>query len=259
MPELQNHSQTVLCDQTAYFHVWAQHLRCERWRLWLLGPLHRDPGQPVMKERNMNQVIWVVVPRQQELLFIHLTSYLIICKCDESKSTEWLGDEDISYFSILHKELPKVICGHVLCATAYKHFPAPQGLVWTLLWIKGGNRSIPQVTSINNVYVAFIPIVCRYMHGHYHIHLRVRELAVTPSSVNHVALGDHFFLRLILCEPHKAKSFGVSSLGIPFYLRQKNKHASSNESQLSPHTKQSHVYFINANVIPEPWWLLQKC
>ena len=242
MLELQNHSQTVLCDQTAYFHVWAQHLRCERWRLWLLGPLHRDPGQPVMKERNTNQIIWVV-PRQRELLFRHLTSYLIICKRDKSKSAEWLGDEDVSHFSILHKELPKVICGHVLCATAYKHFPAPQGLVWTLLWTKGGNRSIPQVTSINNVYVAFIPIVCRYMHGHYHIHLRVRELAVTPSSVNHVALGDHFFLRLVLCEPHKAKSFGVSSLGIPFYLRQKTNTHPAMSNNCDPQQKKPCVFY----------------
>lgn len=93
----------------------------------------------------------------------------------------------------------------------------------------GGNRSIPQVTSIN-VYIFFIPIMCRYMHGHYHIHLRVRELAVTPSSVNHVALGDHLFLRLVLCEPHKAKSFGVSSLGIPFYLRQKKMHPAINNN-----------------------------
>lgn len=59
------------------------------------------------------------------------------------------------------------------------------------------------------------------MHGHYHIHLRVRELAVTPSPVNHMALGDHLFLSLILCEPHKAKPFRVSSLGISFYLTDK--------------------------------------
>lgn len=93
--------------------------------------------------------------------------------------------------------------------------------------------------------------MCGYTHGHYHIHLRVRELAVTPSPVNHMALGYHFFLSLILCEPHKAKSFRVSSLGISFYLREKQ--TSSNEDQLSPHTTQSNSYFINViNVIPEP-------
>lgn len=57
-------------------------------------------------------------------------------------------------------------------------------------------------------------------HGHYHIHLRVRELAVAPSSVNHVPLGDHLFLRLILCEPHKAKTFRVPGFGVSFYLKQ---------------------------------------
>lgn len=61
--------------------------------------------------------------------------------------------------------------------------------------------------------------MCGYMHGHYHIHLRVRELAVTPSSINHVALRDHLFLSLILCEPHKAKPFRVTRLGFSLYLR----------------------------------------
>ncbi len=83
--------------------------------------------------------------------------------------------------------------------------------------------------------------MCWYMHGHYHIHLRVRQLAVTPSAVNHVALGDHLFLSLILCEPHKAKSFRVSSLGISFYLREEQ--TSSNVDQLSPHKTQSNFVF----------------
>lgn len=55
--------------------------------------------------------------------------YLIICKCDKSKSPERLGDENIRDFPILHKELPQVICGHIFRATAHKHFPTPQGLV----------------------------------------------------------------------------------------------------------------------------------
>lgn len=58
-----------------------------------------------------------------------LVPYLIIRKCDKSKSTEWLGDEHIRDFPILHKELPQVICGHIFCATAHKHFPTPQGLI----------------------------------------------------------------------------------------------------------------------------------
>lgn len=66
-------------------------------------------------------------------------------------------------------------------------------------------------------------MMCGYMHGHYHIHLRVRELAVTPSPVNHMALGDYFFLCLVLCEPHKAESFGVPCLGISFYLKEEEK------------------------------------
>ena len=59
-----------------------------------------------------------------------------------------------------------------------------------------------------------------YMQGHYQIHLRVRKLAVAPSSVNHMALGNHLFLSLIFCEPHKPKSFRVSSLGISLYLNE---------------------------------------
>lgn len=59
--------------------------------------------------------------------------YLIIPKSDKSKSTEWLWNEDICDFSILHEELSQVICGHIFSATAHKHFPAPQGLIQTLL------------------------------------------------------------------------------------------------------------------------------
>lgn len=62
--------------------------------------------------------------------------YLIIRKCDESESTEWLGDKNIRDFPILHKELPQVICGHVFCATAHKHFPTPQRLIHRLLFYR---------------------------------------------------------------------------------------------------------------------------
>lgn len=61
--------------------------------------------------------------------------------------------------------------------------------------------------------------MCGYMLGHYHIHLRVRELAVAPSPINHVALRDNLFLSLILCEPHKAKAFRVARLCFSFHLR----------------------------------------
>lgn len=61
--------------------------------------------------------------------------------------------------------------------------------------------------------------MCGYMLGHYHIHLRVRELAVTPSPINHMALRDNLFLSLILCEPHKAKAFRVARLCFSFHLR----------------------------------------
>lgn len=37
-------------------------------------------------------------------------------------------------------------------------------------------------------------------------YLGVGEFAVTPSSINHVALRDHFILSFILSKPHKAKS-----------------------------------------------------
>lgn len=84
-------------------------------------------------KRDTNQVTWATVPLQQDVASTIPTVYLIICKRDKGKSTEWLGDEDICDLPVLHKELPKVISGHVLCATAYKHFPAPQRLIWTLL------------------------------------------------------------------------------------------------------------------------------
>lgn len=61
------------------------------------------------------------------------TCYLIVPKSDKSKSTERLWNEDVCDFSILHEELPQVICGHVFGATAHKHFPAPQRLIQTLL------------------------------------------------------------------------------------------------------------------------------
>lgn len=82
-------------------------------------------------------------------------------------------------------------------------------------------RNATGYSVLNNIKTMFIPIMCGYMHGHYHIHLRVRELAVTPSPVNHMALGDHLFLSLVLCEPHKAKTFRISSLGVSFYLENK--------------------------------------
>lgn len=50
--------------------------------------------------------------------------YLIICKRDKGKSTERLRNEDVCDFSVLQKELPEVICGHVFCATTNKHFAA---------------------------------------------------------------------------------------------------------------------------------------
>lgn len=58
------------------------------------------------------------------------------------------------------------------------------------------------------------------MSGHYHTHLWVRDLAVTPSSINHVTLRDHFFLSFIFREPHKTKSFGDPTL-ITFDLEDK--------------------------------------
>lgn len=58
------------------------------------------------------------------------------------------------------------------------------------------------------------------MYGHYHIHLRVRELAVAPSAVNHVALRDHFFLGVIFREPHKAETFRAAGPAFPLYLKQ---------------------------------------
>lgn len=73
-----------------------------------------------------------------------------------------------------------------------------------------------------------IIVMCGYTHGHYQIHLRVWELAVAPSPINHMALRDHFFLSLVLCEPHKAKPFRVASLGISFNLGEKHSLSTEN-------------------------------
>lgn len=50
-------------------------------------------------------------------------------------------------------------------------------------------------------------------------YLRVGEFAVTPSSVDHVSLSDHFCLRFVVSEPDKAKALGVASLCIPLDLK----------------------------------------
>lgn len=59
--------------------------------------------------------------------------YLIICKCNKSKSSEGFRNEDIYHFSILGKKLSEFICCHVLSAAPNKHLPAAQRFVRTLL------------------------------------------------------------------------------------------------------------------------------
>lgn len=49
-------------------------------------------------------------------------------------------------------------------------------------------------------------------------YLWVGKFAVTPSSINHVSLSNHFGLRLVLGEPDKPEPFGVASLQIPLDL-----------------------------------------
>lgn len=65
---------------------------------------------------------------------------LVICKGDESKSSEGLGYEDICNFAILHKELPKLFSTHVLSAAANKHFSASQGFIRTLLFTQNKKK-----------------------------------------------------------------------------------------------------------------------
>lgn len=86
----------------------------------------------------------------------------------------------------------------------------------------GGKKQFYKLMSITHC-VKKMSIMCGYMHGHYHIHLRVRELAITPSPINHMALRDHLLLSLILREPNKAKSLRVTGLGFSFNLRPKQK------------------------------------
>lgn len=98
-------------------------------------------------------------------------------------------------------------------------------------------------------------MMCGYMHGHYHIHLRVRELAVTPSPINHMALRDHLLLSLILREPNKAKSLRVTSLGFSFNLRpkkekEKTKQTFSNEDGY--HRLQFKTLVSVSYNVPEP-------
>lgn len=59
--------------------------------------------------------------------------YLIICKCNKSKSSEGFRNEDIYHFSILGKELSEFICRHVLSAAPNKHFSTTQRFIRTLL------------------------------------------------------------------------------------------------------------------------------
>lgn len=99
--------------------------------------------------------------------------------------------------------------------------------------------------------------MCGYMLGHYHIHLRVRELAVTPSPINHMALRDNLFLSLILCEPHKAKAFRVARLCFSFHLRQGR--GASKRSGHPLWCSQNTITECSCTLIPEPWWLLQTC
>lgn len=65
--------------------------------------------------------------------YLYSLFYLVISKSDKGKSTERFGDENIGDFSILHKELPQIVSGHVFCATTNKHLSAPQRLIRTLL------------------------------------------------------------------------------------------------------------------------------
>lgn len=91
------------------------------------------------------------------------------------------------------------------------------------------------------------------MHGHYHIHLRVWELAVAPSAINHVALWDHLLLGIIFRKPHKAKTFRAARPALSFNLEfRTGKLHLRPPIQILRHT--------GANkLIPEPWWLLQMC
>lgn len=59
--------------------------------------------------------------------------YLIICKCNKSKSSEGFRNEDIYHFSVLGKELSEFICRHVLSAAPNKHFSTTQRFIRTLL------------------------------------------------------------------------------------------------------------------------------
>jgi len=63
----------------------------------------------------------------------YFQTYLIICKCNKSKSSEGFRNEDIYHFSVLGKELLEFVCRHVLSAAPNKHFSATQRFVRTLL------------------------------------------------------------------------------------------------------------------------------
>lgn len=70
---------------------------------------------------------------KQSMKLKYFKTYLIICKCNKSKSSEGFRNEDIYHFPILGKELSEFICCHVLGAASNKHLPAAQRLVRTLL------------------------------------------------------------------------------------------------------------------------------
>lgn len=63
----------------------------------------------------------------------YFKTYLIICKCNKSKSSEGFRNEDIYHLPILGKELSEFICCHILGAASNKHLPAAQRLIGTLL------------------------------------------------------------------------------------------------------------------------------
>lgn len=63
----------------------------------------------------------------------YFKTYLIICKCNKSKSSEGFRNEDIYHFPILGKELSEFIRRHVLGAASNKHLSAAQRFVGTLL------------------------------------------------------------------------------------------------------------------------------
>ena len=137
----------------------------------------------------------------------HYLRDLWIEECHEGEGPEGLRDEDVGDLSELGEVVPEVFCRHVLGAAADEH------LAGNLLYLTLLQRKKESEGSLH------WSITVGHTESQTEAHLRVGDLDVAPSAVDHVPLGEDPHLGLVAGEPDEPEPLGLPRFGVLLHLR----------------------------------------